>query len=203
MNYKKVMIATPMRGSQVGYCVGLMHSSGLYGGWLPLSGQSDIHIARNTLVNAFWAQEQFETLMWIDSDICFTREQLIAILGSTEPLVSGLYTDKSPVPAPHCRDADGGPVALIDIPAQGMLATPFVPGGFLKVERQVLESIVSQQLVPVYANGTAYQFYQGRIFREVLMSEDYSFSYLASQAGFRPWIDCGIRLDHDGRKFGC
>jgi hypothetical protein len=203
VNHKEVMIVTPLRGSQVQYCVGLMMISGLYGGWVPLSGQSDIHHARNTLANSFLQNKQFNTLVWIDSDIGFTREDFIALLSSTEPLVSGLYTDKAQPPMPHCRDEEGQPVPLADIPQAGMLRTRFVPGGFLKVERRVFETIIEKQLVPSYNHGEYHQFYNGRIFNECLMSEDYSFSYLASTAGFQPWIDCGIRLDHDGRKFGC
>lgn len=204
MDYQKVMIATPMRGSQVHYCVGLMSISGLYGGWVPLGHQSDIHIARNVLANSFWNCKQFDTLVWIDSDIGFKREHFQALLDSTEPIVSGLYTDKAQPPMPHCKDFDGNPIELKDIPAEGMLRTRFVPGGFLKVERRVFEAIVEQKLVRSYNSGNSYNFYgECRFAGENIMSEDYSFSDLANAAGFTSWIDCGIRLEHDGRSFGC
>jgi hypothetical protein len=32
-----------------------------------------------------------------------------------------------------------------------------------------------------------------------LLSEDYSFSDLVWSAGIQPWMNCGIRLNHDGR----
>lgn len=203
MDYSKVMIATPMRGSQVQYCVGLMMSGGLYGSWTPLVGQSDIHMARDTLANGFYGNRQFETLLWIDSDIGFTREDVIAILASKEPIVSGLYTTKETPPRPHCLDEDAKPVPLADIPVQGMLRTRFVAGGFLKVERRVLQAIVDKKLVRSCHKGEFHLFYERRIFNDLVMSEDYSFSDLAHEAGFNSWIDCGIRLDHDGRKFGC
>jgi hypothetical protein len=180
-----------------------MMISGLYGGWVPLSGQSDIHHARNTLANSFLQNPQFNTLVWIDSDIGFTRENFAALLSSTEPMVSGLYTDKAQPPMPHCRDDTGQPVPLKEIPEQGMLRMRFLPGGFLKVTREVFEVIVEKKLVPTYHQGKFHQFYNGRIFNDLLMSEDYSFSDLACAAGVQPWMDCGIRLDHDGRKFGC
>jgi hypothetical protein len=202
MDYNKVMIATPMRGSQVQYCVGLMMIGGLYGSWTPLTGQSDIHMARDTLANGFFNDKRFDTLVWIDSDMGFTREDFLALLHSTEPLVSGLYTTKGLPPRPHCLDEDSKPVPLEDIPAQGMIRTRLVAGGFLKVEREVLEAIAKMPL-RTCLDGTFRLFYERRIFNDRVMSEDYSFSDLAYEAGYPSWIDCGIRLEHDGRKFGC
>lgn len=203
MNYNEVMIATPMRGSQVQYCVGLMTVGGLYGSWTPLMGQSDIHMARDTLANGFLNDKRFNTLVWIDCDIGFTRQNFIDLLNTTEPLVSGLYTTKSSPPVAHCRDEEGNQVPVEDIPTQGMIRTRLVAGGFLKVERRVLQAIVDKELVRKCHNGTFHLFYERRIFNDLVMSEDYSFSDLAYEAGFPSWIDCGIRVEHDGRKFGC
>ena len=203
MDYNKVMIVTPLRGSQVQYCVGLMMSSGLYGSWTPLGNQSDIHMARDTLANGFWHAKQFDTLLWIDSDIGFTRQNVIDILATTEPIVSGLYTTKEPVPKPHCLDDEAAPIPLDEIPEQGMIRTRFVAGGFLKVEREVYQAIVDKKLVRSCHKGQFHLFYERRIFRDLVMSEDYSFSDIAYEAGYQSWIDCGIRLDHDGRIFGC
>jgi hypothetical protein len=203
MDYSKVMIATPMRGSQVQYCVGLMMVNGLYGSWTPLTGQSDIHMARDTLANAFFLNKNFNTLVWIDSDIGFTRQDFLDLLHSTEPIVSGLYTTKQIVPQVHCLDHDCKPVPLEDIPTQGMLRTRLVAGGFLKVEREVLQAIVDKKLVRSCHKGQFHLFYDRRIINDLVTSEDYSFSDLAYEAGYTSWINCGIRVEHDGRKFGC
>ena len=86
-----------------------------------------------------------------------------------------------------------------------MIETSFLPGGFLKVERRVYQTIIDKGLVPEYGgvNGmpTFWQFYNGRIFNRNLLSEDYSFSTLIREAGFQAYIDCGIRLNHDGRTY--
>jgi hypothetical protein len=203
MNYNEVMIATPLRDSQVQYCVGLMMSAGLYGSWTPLEGQSDIYMARDTIANGFYNDKRFNTLVWIDSDIGFTRQNLIDLLATTEPLVSGLYTTKSAPPIPHCLDEHAVPIPLDDIPMQGMLRTRFVAGGFLKVERRVFDGIIERLPIRTCLKGKFHVFYERRIFNDLLLSEDYSFSDMAYEAGFSSWIDCGIRLDHDGRKFGC
>jgi hypothetical protein len=204
---KKVLLATPCRDGKfhATYTAGILQSTGLHGGWLPMAGQSDIYVARNTLANTFLQKKEFDTIVWIDSDIGFTRNDLKQLLDSTEPVVSGLYTDKSQPPRPFCRGEKGEPIPDDEIPAIGMIETTFLPGGFLKVDRCVYEGIVAKGLAPEYGgiNGlpTFWQFYNGRVFNHNLLSEDYSFSALVREAGFTAWIDCGIRLNHDGRTY--
>jgi hypothetical protein len=207
MDHAKVMICTPCRDGKfhASYSAGILQSNGLYGGWLPMAGQSDIYVARNTLANTFLQNKAFDTIVWIDSDIGFTRDNLKQLLDSTEPVVSGLYTDKCQPPRPFCRDEEGKPVVDADIPQQGMISTNFLPGGFLRVDRIVYETIAAKGLAPEYGGinnlPIFWQFYNGRIFQRNLLSEDYSFSLLVKEAGFTSWIDCGIRLNHDGRTY--
>lgn len=200
-DYKKVLIATPMRGNSTVtlYTVGMTQSTGLHGGWLPMAGQSDIYVARNVLANEFLDRKDYDTLIQIDSDIGFTRQDLQNLIDSDEPVVSGLYTDKCQPPMPFCRGEHGETIPVADIPIEGMVKAMFVPGGFLKVERRVFEAIVEQKLVPSYGEGKLHQFYAGRIELDSLLSEDYGFCTIVRQAGFQPWINCGIRLNHDGR----
>jgi hypothetical protein len=201
VNYNKVLVATPIRGNQTItlYTAGMLQSNGLHGGWLPLAGQSDIYVARNVLANEFLRRKEFDTMVCIDSDIGFTRADLQNLLETQEPFVSGLYTDKCQPPMPFCRDINGIQVPLEDIPKQGLLKARFVPGGFIKIDRIVFETIINKGLVPSYGKGAFHHFYFGRIALDNLLSEDYSFSDLVYEAGIQPWINCGIRLSHDGR----
>jgi hypothetical protein len=201
VNYNKVLVATPIRGNQTItlYTAGMLQSTGLHGGWLPLAGQSDIYVARNVLANEFLRRKEFDTMVCIDSDIGFTRADLQNLLDTQEPFVSGLYTDKCQPPMPFCRDNVGNQVPLEDIPKQGLLKARFVPGGFLKIDRSVFETIIEKGLATPYGKGAFHHFYFGRIALDNLLSEDYSFSDLAYQAGIQPWINCGVRLSHDGR----
>jgi hypothetical protein len=206
-DYKKVLLATPCRDGKfhATYTAGILQSNGINGGWLPMAGQSDIYVARNTLANTFLQQTQFDTIVWIDSDIGFTRNDLKQLLDSDEPVVSGLYTDKCQPPRPFCRGEQAESIPDAEIPPVGMIETSFLPGGFLKIERSVYQAIIDQKLAPEYGgiNGlpTFWQFYNGRVFNHNLLSEDYSFSCLVREAGFKCWIDCGIRLNHDGRTY--
>jgi hypothetical protein len=200
-DYSKVLLATPIRGNQTVtlYTAGILQSVGLHGGWLPMAGQSDIYVARNVLANEFYRRKEFDTLIFIDSDIGFTRQHLKDLIDSDEPFVSGLYTDKCQPPVPFCRDINGTNIPLNEIPTEGMLKARFVPGGFLKVERIVLETIIEKKMAVPYGNGNYHQFFFGKVVMDNLLSEDYSFSNLVYEAGIQPWINCGIRLNHDGR----
>lgn len=200
-DYSKVLITTPIRGNTciTLYTAGLLQSAGLHGGWLPMAGQSDIYVARNVLANEFLSRKEFNTMICIDSDIGFTRQNLQDLIDTPEPFVSGLYTDKCQPPMPFCRDMEAKSVPIAEIPPSGLLKARFMPGGFLKIERIVLETIIEKKLVASYGAGKFHHFYNGRICLDNLLSEDYSFSDLVLEAGFQPWINCGIRLSHDGR----
>jgi hypothetical protein len=200
--YSKVLVVTPIRGNQTLslYTAGIVLSAGTYGGWLPMAGQSDIYVARNVLANEFLKQKQFDTMVSIDSDIGFTKQNIQDLIDSPEPMVSGLYTDKCWPPTPFCRDENGEAIPLAEIPKSGMIKARFVPGGFLKIERSVFEAIIDAKIVPTYGGGANHHFYNGRIFKDNLLSEDYSFCEVVREAGIQPWINCGIRLNHDGRE---
>jgi len=199
--YQKTLIATPIRGNSTItlYTAGLLQSAGLHGGWLPLAGQSDIYVARNVLANEFMNRKDFDTLVFIDSDIGFTRQNLQDLIDTSEPFVSGLYTDKCQPPMPFCRGEDGMQLPLDQIPQQGMIKARFTPGGFLKVERSVFQAIIVQNLTVSYGAGKFYHYYNGRIALDNLLSEDYSFCELVREAGYQGWMHCGVRLSHDGR----
>ena len=201
-DYSKVLLATPIRGNSTVtlYTAGLLQSTGLHGGWLPMAGQSDIYVARNVLANVFVTEyKKFDTLIWIDSDIGFVRQHLQDLIDTEQPFVSGLYTDKCQPPMPFCRDNNGVQLTLDDIPKEGMIKSRFMPGGFLKVDRIVYETIIEKKLVAQYGGGKFHHFYFGKIVLDNLLSEDYSFCELAREAGFQGWINCGIRVNHDGR----
>lgn len=206
------MIATPMRGRSANgdYIVGLMQANGLHEGWIPMFGQSDVYIARNTLVNQFYKTDH-RTLIFIDSDIGFTREDLINLIESPAPMVSGLYPAKGDEPEWVFRDENLELVPFNTVPKRGLLSSSasgkgiLVGCGFLKIDRSVLDAIVDKKLAVPYgvshpSGKPNYQFFNGRVYKDNLLSEDYSFSVMAIEAGVQPAINCGIRLTHDGRK---
>lgn len=193
-----------MRGKSANceYVVGLMHCGGLYQAWMPLEGQADIYIARNTIVNKFLLETELDNLIFIDSDIGFTRQNLSDLLESSEHYVSGLYPGKGEPAEWIFRDVNGDIMPVADVPPAGMMEAGLIPTGFVKITRHMLDTIAKSGLAPQYgpANKPHYQFFNGRVHKGNLLSEDYSFSRLAIDAGFKPYVNCGIRLTHDGRN---
>lgn len=206
-DYSDVLICTPVRDGRfhTGYVVGMMHGNGLHGGWLPYSGQSDIYLARNILMNGFYKTLRYNTVVFIDSDIGFTRNDLKRLIDSEGDVVSGIYTDKSQPPVPFCRDGTGEIVALNNIPPEGMIPSLFIPGGFFKVERHVLDKLVASGTLATYGTdsevGNHYLFYETTIYNNIVLSEDYAFSAALMQIELMPWTNCGIRVNHDGRTW--
>lgn len=189
------LIVTPTRGRSVDseYAVGLMHSAGVHNGWMPMSGQSDIYVARNSLANEF-LRTTHDDMICIDSDIGFTRDDLLNLISSPYPFVSGVYPSKTRA---------GSPVLVLEddkvpLPTEGFVKAKYVPGGFLKIHRSVFDAIkpFASEYGPV--DKPNYQFYNGIIEDRMLLSEDYSFCILAKKAGFTPMVNCKIRLKHDG-----
>ena len=202
MTTPTILIATPTRGRSmdIEYCVGMMTSASKHhAAWMPMGGQSDIYVARNSLINNFWHKKEHTTLIFIDSDIGFTQENFRDLIETPYPFVGGLYCDKGDNKKPVVV-ADGIET-VADLP-DATIPVKYLPMGFTKIHRSVLEALVDQKLVPAYGpeDQRQYQFFNGAIENDYLLSEDFSFCYLARQAGITPMANCKIRVKHDGRS---
>lgn len=198
---RSAMICTPLRGRAVDfeYVVSLMQSTGIHSGWMPLNGQSDIYVARNTLANAFLLQSKLEHMIFVDGDIGWSRKNLLDLIDTPAPFVSGLYCGHG-APQWICRDEEGNEIAPGAMPGTGLKKAKLVGCGFLKISRTVFETIIDKGLAPKY--GVCYQFFNGSIESDFLLSEDYSFSSLVRKAGIQPFLNCDVRVLHGGKALG-
>lgn len=198
----KSMLATPAYGKFSGcYVVGLMGSIGVYNAWLPHYGQADIYVARNALVNTFMAQTDFETLIMVDSDIGFTRQNLIDLIAAPHDFVSGMYPTKGTAPEWMFRELNGEKPIIASIPEVGLREVKWLATGFLKINRCVFQALIDSGQVAGYGQGKCHQFFQGVVADDFLLSEDYSFSELVRRTGkFKAYVDCGIALEHEGSR---
>lgn len=196
-----VMLATPAYAKFSGqYVVGLMGSIGVYKGWLPHYGQADIYVCRNALVNTFMAQPQFDTLVMVDSDIGFTKENLQDLIASPAPFVSGLYPTRGTNPEWLFRELSGEKPKPEDIPERGLREVKWIATGFVKIARSALETLIESKQIAPYGGGRCHQFFQGVISDDYLLSEDYSFAELMRRAGVKSYVNCAISLEHEGSK---
>lgn len=197
----RVMLATPAYGKFSGcYTVGLMGSIGLYNAWLPHYGQADIYVARNALANTFMAQTDFETLLMVDSDIGFSRDDLQMLIESDADFVSGMYPTKGTAGEWMFRELNGEKPNTATIPLTGLRKVKWLATGFLKINRCVFQALIDSKQCASYGGGKCHQFFQGVIADDFLLSEDYSFAELVRRAGVEAFINCGISLEHEGSK---
>jgi hypothetical protein len=196
----KTMLATPAYAGFKGcYNVGLMGSQGAFDAWLPGYGQADIYVVRNSILNTFLNQSDFDTLIFVDSDIGFTRENLQALIATPERFVSGLYPTKGTNPEWVFKELGGGTPER-ELPLTGLREVQWIPTGFLKVHRDVLDAVIKSGQVASYGKGKCWQFVNGVIHNDYLLSEDYSFAEIVRRAGIKAYVNLGISLEHDGTR---
>lgn len=172
-----------------------------------LRGSSQVDLARSTLATEA-LMDGFEETLWIDSDMDFDPDDVDRIRAHNRPFVVGLYTQKGPKRFAGMFPAGTGKVTFGK--GGGLIPMDYVGMGFTYVQGQVYRAI--QERLPE-AQRSVRGGYQGKMvtpfFRPMLvpenggmcyLSEDYSFTARAKEAGFAPVADTTIRLGHWGRK---
>ena len=149
---------------------------------------SEIAALRNKVAGGATALGEFQrpfpdhdhdVTFWIDSDMVWTPDDVLRLLGHDMPIVSGLYAN-----------GRGEPNAFTDRstrvePGDGLEQVYATGFGFIKVDRDVYEHIPYPwfRLMPSETGGTD--------------SEDVSFCRLARAAGFEVWLDKGVHVGHE------
>lgn len=167
----------------LGNCHGLYHS------YLTEKGNSSIALARNNIANVFLKNTKFDSMIWIDSDILFTREDIEAIQAGDENAVCATYAKKD----------DTG-----DVATWGM--------GFARIDRCVFELLVEYKyacevFVPGW-NRVMHDFFicgsalnpKDPTGMRIWLNEDTGFWSLVKNAGIRARLETGLDLGHVGRK---
>jgi len=140
----------------------------------------------------FKGEVTYDKILWIDSDIAFTPQDVIKAYESPYDIVSGAYMLGS-----------GEVVAYKELFGQGYTVTQvkemtgpikiFGAGmGFMAVKSGIFESLSR----PWFQSPTVTTERDGKEFTFPIMGEDLSFCYRANQAGFEVWLDPSIKLTH-------
>ncbi len=178
-----------------GYMVRLLHRS------------SQVDLARSTLVTEA-LNDGFSETMWIDSDQTFNPDDVDRLRSHNLPFVVGLYVQKGPKRFAGMFPADTGRVTFGK--GGGLVPMSDVGFGFTYVRAEVYRAI--QQRLP-QEHRMVMGGYQGKMITPYFLplvaaknsghyylSEDYSFTHRAKEAGFIPMADTTIRVGHIGRK---
>ena len=172
-------------------------------------GFAAIDTARSQLATDAVARG-FEELMWIDSDSEFDPAAVERLRSHNLPIVGGLYPKKGTRAVasalfPGTRKINFGE-------GGGLLEILYSATGFLYTKRQVYLDIQRRCNLPVcnlQFNKPLVPFFMTMTIetddstpaepKHWYLSEDFSFSHRARQAGYKIFADTTIRLGHIGR----
>ena len=213
-----VHIALPCYGGQLFECVltGLLKFSitctklGINFSVDTMVNESLITRGRNSLVAKFMDNSAATHIMWIDSDIGFEPEHIIALLLHNKDVVGGLYPKKT-LPIDYVVNINPeavGENGQIKI-ENGLIPVSRIGTGFMLVARHVFEKMAVEYPQLKFKNNIGldpkfdkwmYTFYDTGISPDTneYMSEDWLFSDRWRAIGGEIWADPNVKLDHSG-----
>lgn len=182
----------------------LLQANGIRPGWSQRAGDCFIAKARSKMVAEFLASDATD-LFFLDDDIGWPAEKVLEFIQRPDLIVAGVYPKKQDDidwPCSIAADAETGDL----IEQDGLIRSEFVPAGFLRIKREVLEHLYP--LAPLFRDteldGTI------RVYHAIFNSgpaedgrwwgEDYAFCNLLNSHGYEIWIDPWIKFSHRGRK---
>lgn len=200
-----ILFCTPCYGgmahaAHMGSCLNLkeeLTKLGVEHEWLLGSNESLIHRGRMEMTATF-LKTKFTHMMWLDSDIEFTPEDVAALWNIDADIAVGVYAMKKRDAQWFAAWKDGKLIKdLNQFP--GPIEVDYAGTGFMLIRREVVESLAKD--VPTFegANGPAPALYQTPIHNGILESEDYFFCRLARENGFKIIMDPRVRLKHWGQ----
>lgn len=191
---------------------------------MPITFESLISRARNAAVAHFLSDPDATHLLFIDSDVVFTPQDVLKLLQINEPVVAATYPQKwlneskikqvfqmSEIPPEPLSLCTNLPVHFI----QNQLIRPvmeaeYVATGFLLIQRKVFVDMIKAYSERQYRNdidgymsadpNLFYDFFPVHIHpvTKKYESEDYGFSRLWRELGGKIWIATDITLTHRG-----
>lgn len=165
-------------------------------------GNALIADARALIVAQFLASEA-DTLVFIDSDVCWEAGSLLKLLDYPVDMVAGIYPQRKD-PISFCVKWQNKPQLIADKDT-GLLEVDGVPAGFMKLSRKQLESMVEQYpdtefYVENAPNKKAWALFCDYRIGKHKMGEDYAFCRRWTDMGGKIWIDPEIKMGHIGYK---
>ena len=167
---------------------------------------------RNQVINGLWDGNEivfnadnrkyqelsdYDYCLFVDADIEFAPEDVIALMKHKLPIVSGAYLYRN-----NTKVFAGGmyyegiqglvhPDLFLSAESTGLNKVDWVPGGFMLAERQVLQAMAA----PWFRHGVV-EWYQGGRALSVEMPEDVGFCTNARYHGFKVFMDCDTKVIH-------
>lgn len=170
-------------------------------------GECPIGRCRNDLTHTFLQNKEFTHILFIDSDIIFSHEQIERILSHDEDIVGGIYTKKQDGPVQPVLNT----LYNVDQPnAKGLIKAKYMGTGFLRISRRVFEVMITrmgEELMYVDdgdGKTVKYDFWRMGVGKHPQdkhrrwLSEDWQFCQFALDCGFDVWADLRVLVQHQG-----
>lgn len=200
-----ILFATPMYGGQctepffhsVMRIIRELVLLGVEYDWLTEKNESLVHRARMEMAATF-LRTNHSHLFWIDADIEFEPEHVVALWNLQVDIACGVYAMKKAEKQWFAAWKDGALVKDLD-QFNGPIEVDYAGTGFLLIRRNVLETLAAS--VPSWegAKGPVPALFMTPIHNGCLESEDYHFCRIAREAGFKIIMDPSVRLGHYGQ----
>ena len=169
-------------------------------------GECPIGRARNDLTHEF-LKSDCTHILFVDSDIIFSYDQVKKILMCDEDIVGGFYVKKQDgIPAPVCNTLN-----TVEPPrADGLVKVKYMGTGFLRISRKVFEVMIQEKghELEYIDDGdhttNKHDFWRMGVAKDCVtgikrwLSEDWQFCQFAIECGFDVWADARILLQHSG-----
>lgn len=171
-------------------------------------GDSLVSRSRNTLTADF-LESDASHLLFIDSDLIFSSEQVARLLAHDKDIVAGFYPKKQEGPVQWVCNAHLG--ADRPIGADGLQEVRYMGTGFILVKRRVFERMIERYpglaFKADHRERIEHDFWTVGVYRDPAqrnapgryLSEDWFFCQRALDCGFQVWGDTRIILKHVGQ----
>jgi len=163
------------------------------------AGDSLITRARNNLANDFLNKSKADYLLFLDSDLEFTVEDIRRLLEMRKPdaVVCGQYAIKQ-AELRFCYNTIKGEA----VGADGLLKVGEAGTGCMLIPRKILEALRDKGSAPEYTDDlrkdTRYSFFDVGVVGGRYLSEDWLFCRRVRQLGFPVYMDTQILMPHLG-----
>lgn len=180
-------------------------------GIVTITNESLIQRARNHIAGHLLASA-CDRLVFVDSDIGFTADQVLRLLAHDVDVVGGMYRKKSPDRIDFAANLDVNPDGTVACEtATGALRARHAATGFLCIKRGVFETMrdalphLRYRLHPDPSRAPSVGEYAHAFFDCLIdpvsldyLSEDYAFCHRWRSLGGQVWVDPGLVLEHHG-----
>lgn len=172
-----------------------LHKHGIKTAYLLLQGNCHVDDARNTVVRDFLASNCDE-LVFLDADVSWEPEHLLALCRYDVDLVGGVY--------PYRRETGKEKMPVRNIPGiwqpdeNGLLEVDGLPTGFLKIKRPVLEKMAKTHF-DKGPGGPVPLIFERDIMDGGRRGGDIAFCMKWREMGGKCYAAANLRLGHSGK----